>query len=360
MKFERTLCFLPFPYKLIRLDPFEVMQESDNPFFDEPAKIANYPDFWKSISKEGWYTCPSGYAVYARKIPSPDRKLLVLYGLKVKGRWTSKGRTEGLSIVVDSSRVEIYVEHVVSNFSRLQEDVEEHIESTVQSLLTENIHEIRSMNASLYHVGVELQDTLLHDGPYKLNLSKNIVALSELMSSRIVLADLMASNNLNEVKSGAPIPVYKKFEKIAKCYKAYASKRNIDVGASGSSQGRTSGIESFEMIPLVLIDNAVKYSPSKRNVDVIVSDGPNEIRCEVHSFGPKIEENERDLIFRKDFRGAHAIGSGQSGNGIGLYFAAKLIAIVGGSIAVGQRSEAERILGKDYFKTIFTATFPKV
>lgn len=360
MNHEQLLEALPFPYRLQSCDPYGLIKESKSPFFDCPKNNPADKYFWESIKTEGWRQCPQGYSVYARTLPGTSNQLLIIHGLKIKGTWKSRGITPGLSIVVERAKVLAYMNSFLAEFESHVANFEERIDARVRSLVTESIHEIRSMNTSLYHAGYELQEQLLYGDAFKLALAKNVVALSELISARIELADLVVANSVETTEEHVPpITVYKKFEKITKCYIAYAKRREISITISGGSHGQTQGISNFDMIPLVVVDNAVKYSPPKENVDICFLEELGCVVCEVKSLGPKIENSEKSSIFERETRGIHAIESGQSGNGIGLFFANKLMKSIGGSISIGQREEALRRNGKNYFKTVFRLHFGK-
>lgn len=77
--------------------------------------------------------------------------------------------------------------------------------------------------------------------------------------------------------------------------------------------------ESFKLIPLALISNAIKYSLSG-SVSVRMTERPSSVEISVESFGPPIDEDEVDLIFQKRTRGRWAERM-MPGTGVGLYLA---------------------------------------
>jgi hypothetical protein len=356
------LAFRPiaFPYRVQTASPYSLEFQSTASLFDRPKYGGLNVDFWKTIDSDGWRTCKAGYAVFTKKIPGSRARFLILHGLKVKGICTTRGRSEGLSVLLEPSKVEAYVDSFLQSAVGFLNGFDDQVETRVRALVTENVHEIRSMNTSLYHAGYELQEKLRYDDRYKLALARNVVALSELVSVRIELADLTASNLFNPAgASTAPLSAYKKFDKITKCYLAYASKREISINLSGNSQGLTNGVEHFEMIPLITIDNAVKYSPDKMVIEVMFQENANEIRCEVRSLGPKIEDSEKKSIFEKESRGVHAVASGRGGSGIGLNFARQLMKVISAEIYVSQEVTATKVKGVEFFPTTFTMVFPR-
>jgi signal transduction histidine kinase len=342
------------------IKPYAVVAVSENPLFDQPNYGRANAAFWETIDSEGWRKCNAGFSVYVKKIPGCENTFLILHGLKIAGWWKSQGKTEGLSIVLTAEKVEQYVARLLRDFSRTQEQNEESTQQRVRSILTENVHEIRSMNTSLYHIGYELQEKLQYEEKIKLALAKNVVALSELISARIELADLTVTNTLSARASTGRVTIYKKFDKIGRCYNAYAKKRQITITMAGDSRAMVREVEHMDMIPLLVIDNAVKYSPDGKEIEVSFQETDSHIHCDVASLGPRIEPDEREAIFQRERRGVHAVSSGRSGTGIGLYFLRQLLAPIRGIVTVHQ-ADAGVVLGRQsYYRTIFRISLERV
>ena len=90
--------------------------------------------------------------------------------------------------------------------------------------------------------------------------------------------------------------------------------------------------ESFKLVPFALLSNAVKYV-MQGNIDVVVEDRRQHVELSVASTGPLIEEDERELIFRKRGRGKWAARL-VDGKGVGLYLADLIARAHGTSISV--------------------------
>ena len=59
----------------------------------------------------------------------------------------------------------------------------------------------------------------------------------------------------------------------------------------------------FENIPLLLIDNAVKYSYRRNDVNIWFTEQDSKLKVEIKSYGPYCEPNELSEITRKGYRG---------------------------------------------------------
>ncbi len=80
----------------------------------------------------------------------------------------------------------------------------------------------------------------------------------------------------------------------------------------------------------------------------------------VTSLGPKIEPHEQQSLFDREFRGEHALKSGQGGSGIGLYFARRLLSSIGATISVTQESNPIAVQPKQFYLTTFSLKFEKI
>ncbi|NQT21729.1 MAG: sensor histidine kinase, partial [Planctomycetes bacterium] len=82
----------------------------------------------------------------------------------------------------------------------------------------------------------------------------------------------------------------------------------------------------FDMIPLILIDNAVKYSFEEEDIAVSVDDQParagvnaRSVIVSVISRGVPVPEDMRIEIFKRGVRGPGVEEFASSGSGLGLY-----------------------------------------
>jgi len=83
-----------------------------------------------------------------------------------------------------------------------------------------------------------------------------------------------------------------------------------------------------------LLDNAVKYSPDHRAVEVGLSSGDGSVRIVVRDHGMGIPVHERDTIFGKFQRGEQARLHGIKGTGIGLAMVDEIIRAHHGRVEV--------------------------
>jgi len=81
-----------------------------------------------------------------------------------------------------------------------------------------------------------------------------------------------------------------------------------------------------------LISNAVKYTPEKGEIKVIVEEKDGMILSTVSDTGMGIPEEEKPKMFEKFFRAYNAQEKEKDGSGLGLYFIKQVIERMGGEI----------------------------
>jgi signal transduction histidine kinase len=157
---------------------------------------------------------------------------------------------------------------------------------------------------------------------------KALLKSVNLLNSRLNLASIVA--NPDSAKYGQPrrTPVYKVFHLMARLFEAEAARRNVRIRMAGESYDHAQLRDSFETIPLILIDNAVKYATAGSEIVVRVNDTSRPMEpctATVESIGPVIPLEYRAAIFERGFRAPQAKAAVSSGSGLGLYIA-KIVA----------------------------------
>lgn len=106
------------------------------------------------------------------------------------------------------------------------------------------------------------------------------------------------------------------------------------------------------LLPLVfsnLLDNAIKYSPAGRPIDVQLSASEMGIVVSVRDYGIGISDEEKAKIFDKYYRSV-TVGA-KSGAGLGLYLVRKIVHLHQGRITVASPSGGG---------TLFTVCLPRI
>jgi signal transduction histidine kinase len=83
-----------------------------------------------------------------------------------------------------------------------------------------------------------------------------------------------------------------------------------------------------------LVENAVKYSPEGRRVDLLIGQEPGWVRFEIVDEGIGIPAAEHERIFEKFYRLDAAMSRGVGGSGLGLYISREIVMQMGGTLTV--------------------------
>ncbi len=81
-----------------------------------------------------------------------------------------------------------------------------------------------------------------------------------------------------------------------------------------------------------LLDNADKYSPHEKEIDIDVQADQTEVTISVRDFGKGLQANDLDRVFEKFYRADNSDAQTAYGYGLGLYVCRRLIEAQGGRI----------------------------
>ena len=303
---------------------------------------------YSEITDAGWGTAEFGYSYYA--IYLPLGQLVIFPGLYVSERTKPTKRFSGYT----SNLTQKQVEGLAMGLAAF---VGNEIKS-VQGDLAMLIHDLRALSNSIYNPAVEAQSLLIdQDIDEAKKRIDTVIAAQGILRMRTDALDF--SGNALDPEDRSEIPIYKKIDKVQRCFKSLAYSQGKSVSLKGGSFRKVRGQDVFELVPYTIIDNAVKYSPRGYEISVDVSDHGSQTKMVVKSYGPKIEEDEKSSIFGKYSRGRAAIDTKNPGTGVGLSIASKIIdEVFSGSISVEQRSNYIELDGLNYFETDFIVTVP--
>lgn len=97
-----------------------------------------------------------------------------------------------------------------------------------------------------------------------------------------------------------------------------------------------------------LLENAVKYSPQKSKIELIVKDKGSSVQIDVADQGSGIPNSEKSAIFKKFYRVGNEETRKSKGTGLGLYIVNNIVDRMKGSIEV-----LDNVGGGTIFRLIF-------
>lgn len=307
------------------------------------SKIAAYA----ALSTAGWHKIDFGYRALVR-IGTDGSRYCFPGAVPATSDFKNK-----LNVPAQMSvrKVEDYVASI--------EALEASLTVTIRDDLNLVVHDMRRLSTVIYHAAEEARlaiQALPRDNG-SLRLIDNIVAAQSMLRIRVDMIDY--SGDPSQERALTEVQVFRKVDKVVRSFRPMAERAGVQISLKGSSYSTSWGPDILEIVPYILIDNAVKYSPHNGGIEVSVSESSNTIAFAVSSIGPEIKPHEFQKIFERGYRGEETRDRGNSGSGLGLFLCKRIVSSFNGTIevAVGER---EIMTGKGSCRdTSFTVRLPK-
>lgn len=213
------------------------------------------------------------------------------------------------------------------------------------SVLDGIMHETRRLNSEVASACEDVSKDIANKNYARATLDADDAFYSSgLISSRLTFADYEVNPDSITRQAKYSAGVYKKFDKAKRILSRSAKRKHVSISIRGPSRNEIDVFPAFEMVPFVLLDNAIKYSPEHQEVSIEVSDNPAagvRIEASVTSIGPRIAPVELSEVVRRGVRGSEASKSKIPGEGIGLYLADTLTRLANGRMEL---SSSQQIL----------------
>lgn len=311
-------------------------------------------------AESGFYTCPIGLSAYV----SNSKEIYT--SMRIKGHYDKKSAR----ILEQKGFVDQCFSPVIGEemFLRLKacdtqmRDQESVVEST-KNIHAELLHDIRKICA---HIKNKSEDIIRLD-EYAEEVSrscnvfetlqrvKNIEALASIATSRFDVYDISMNPATMCYGNRRVRTIYQKFHKAKYMLTNYMDK-GIDINLVGRSTFGFPVYQTFDALPFILLENAVKYAPSNSEINVSFREEHNNLYVSIVSEGPTCTRYELDNLFIKGFRGSAAERTKTPGNGVGLYLAKEICDAHGIKISVSSR-KSHNINGIPYGDFELNLTF---
>lgn len=308
-------------------------------------------DFYSNLIKTGWDITPRGYPAYTIII---DDYKIIFTGFKVRDFGAIRGKDLGTPyIFYDMKQVENYIKSFFSAYRNVSSNYNKHFQDFS--------HELKNITHHIY----DKADLLVkneQNADARIFLLENIKALAQLLNIKADLMDFLSMDDNRQIPMVIFSP-YKKFDKIKRCLEHGGynnNKLNVIIHINGNSVKTIEGVSGFEMIPYLLLENAIKYTVGNQDIDIFFNDARDGIEIKVQNMGPSLDPVEKEHIFDKGYRGNNAKKRQVLGSGYGLYVVKKLVEqVYGGTVHVDQDfSNTFMIDNTKYVKICFSLFIP--
>jgi Histidine kinase-, DNA gyrase B-, and HSP90-like ATPase len=317
--------------------------------FDCPAEFFSMQQMsFYQACKAGWHRCPLGYSTFAA-FDAMGRKFVVP-GNIVSGDKPPNRKFPNWQIRFEKIQIE--------NFLRPHLGVSESVKEQRDTEFKNLTHDLRAISSEIYHTALTANSTA--EDANETDLAESIRAImnaQQMMSLRLDIVDYESGHSAGRPKEN--IAVYKKTMKVLHCFANRMNHRHVKYRIEGKQFNLVYGPPIFEIVPFVIVENAVKYAPSGSEIIIRFEENDDEIVARFDSLGPRIRDSEKSKIFEQHFRGDAARNSERSGSGIGLYAAKTLVeSHFGGRIYVNQEIQPIIVNLVEYFNTRFSVFLP--
>ncbi|MEZ8077936.1 sensor histidine kinase [Vibrio sp. FF112] len=204
-------------------------------------------------------------------------------------------------------------------------------------LVLDSMHELRYFNQRLKNLSEQASKIVKtgdfgHESPLALNahnadhlrtIIEGVLDLSQLFTTRLDFIDVELNPDNVEHLDVCEVNLFGKFDKARRMLNALAREKRVKVCINGDSEVRRSfdAYTIIDILPYLILDNAVKYSPEQMEVDVDFIYYDNITEVTISSYGPTVPQTELKTLVKKHYRGESAMKLDNCvGRGLGLYF----------------------------------------
>jgi signal transduction histidine kinase len=189
------------------------------------------------------------------------------------------------------------------------------------------LHDIKSVIGTLLATseqmvwdlpGYNIEDKLANAAPQL----RTIYHSCRILESLLLLTDVAANPDAATFGERRPCSIHGLIYMLQRVFEARAQQRRVSIVLRGSSFAKPYVFSSFLIIPLVLLDNAIKYADPDTDVVIEVRDYRDFVELTVTSAGPPIPEQDRERVFTRGFRGTNS--TDVKGSGLGLWIAQRV------------------------------------
>lgn len=183
---------------------------------------------------------------------------------------------------------------------------------------------------------------------------KDLFNALELITTQLGMIDVIINPKSISFGTKREISIFKLFFKIKMLFDHLAiKKREVTIeliNIDGAYIRNSLCFESIEFIPLILLDNALKYSAPGSVVKIEISQHYNKARVKVKSIGPLVSDEYKDKIFEKYIRDKSAEDFSKDGIGMGLWIAQQILKTHNSKIIYSKDKYAQGKIGLNIFE----------
>lgn len=297
------------------------------------------------------YICSKGY----------DNQLIIIGGVKfiingliyTNNTIVPKGRKVVREAwVVDREAVQLFVKKL--------EEIEKHLVTRENETTLKNFTIFHDFKTSMNIFFTCTQDIIsnLQGNTFEEKLKgsgksyQDLYHSLRLITSQLRMIDIIINPTSIGYGNKKLINIYQLFEKMKFLFTHIASKkREVGIRIITDEWVKDSYCyDSIEFIPLILLDNAIKYSAPDSDIEIKFEQSFRSVKVIVRSIGPVVSDKNKDKIFDKFFRDEGAIEFSKDGLGIGLWVAQQILDAHNSKLFYFKNLNETRLIGLNVFE----------
>lgn len=231
-----------------------------------------------------------------------------------------------------------------------------------KELLENLLHELASIN-SMIKTSAETLSKSVKGNMDKVSIvchADVILENSFLFSTQLdIISYQLNPNYITEVEKFDKRNIHGKFYKAVQSFKRTAKEKKIEIVMNGNVNTLIDSKPVIDTLPILLLDNAIKYSPKGCDIEIDFSEDSNGIEMTMYNMGPYVTKEERRKIFVRGCRGEEAIKTKLPGHGYGLNFVKFICDLHQAKVTITSSEDRTHINGIIYSLFTVSIFFPR-
>lgn len=270
----------------------------------------------------GMYQCPYGFVSYVFQIEEDN---YVFTCLRVEGEY-DKSKIS-LKVKGESKRYREITKEMLTNYADAYKEfhLKQNQYEVYKRFIEDIFHDVRKFNKDIKIKNDRIYRKAQQSRKFAeiLEASKSIQAMGWFLSVRLNNHDFIYNKQLMEVDMKTTYNIYKIIDKVRKCMEERAKAKSVVVklNANRDCCKDMQAYDCIELLPYLLLDNAIKYSPEGETVHIHINEQYDRQHVQISSLGPMASQTEESKLKKQGYRGDNAKALTNIGMGIGLYTA---------------------------------------
>lgn len=234
-------------------------------------------------------------------------------------------------------------------------------EENFKEVLENFLHEVDELNTIIKYSAelISKSSKGKFNKPLIVHHSQIILENSYLLSTQYDIVNYILNPDLVTIEKLGKRNLYGKFEKACLSFKRLMKSKKIKLNFTGNVKTLIDSYPVIDTLPIILLDNSVKYSPKDSEIDIEFDESPKYVSVSISNLGPKIGDDEIDKIFYRGYRGKMTENSDIPGKGLGLSFFKDICRIHNANYKIKRGERSFSLNGIEYSKFIIEIQFPK-